>query len=61
MNDEQDRIDYSQYDEDLIPTRVILVGRDGNELEVDGFIGVITGEIYYSRDSLVMVEGLLST
>ena len=62
MNNDAE-IDYSQYDEDLIPARVILVRQSGNisiELEVEGFVGSKTGERYYSRDTVMLAEQLVS-
>jgi len=55
--------DYRQYDEDLVPARVTLVRQRGNiaiELEVEGFIGSRTGERYYSRDTVLLAEQLVS-
>ena len=61
MKSDSQEINYSDYDEDLIPARVLFVKRSGNiaiELEVDGYRGEKTGEVYYSRDTLVWAESM---
>ena len=50
---------YNRYAEELIPTRVQVQRRRGNFLfifEVDGYKGVNTGEVYYTRDTALEME-----
>ena len=62
-NEEEKNIDYSRYNEDVVPTREQIMRKSGNFtfiFEIDGYRGINTGELYYSRDEALRIERIIS-